>query len=43
MFSAPVGVGKTSTPTPTGNFWIREKFLVQSVAYYGAYAFGTAD
>src|SRR3954454_7151741 len=25
VFSAPVGVGKSSTPTPGGKFWIREK------------------
>jgi lipoprotein-anchoring transpeptidase ErfK/SrfK len=43
IFSAPVGVGKPSTPTPKGNFWIREKFRVQSDPFYGEYAFGTAD
>ena len=43
IFSAPVGVGKPSTPTPSGNFWIREKFHVVSDPFYGAYAFGTAD
>jgi hypothetical protein len=43
IFSAPVGVGKPSTPTPRGNFWIREKFRVQADPFYGEYAFGTAD
>jgi hypothetical protein len=43
ILSAPVGIGKPSTPTPTGNFWIREKFRVQSDPFYGPYAFGTAD
>jgi hypothetical protein len=43
IFSAPVGVGKPSTPTPKGNFWIREKFRVQADPFYGEYAFGTAD
>ena len=44
IFSAPVGIGKPSTPTPTGNFWIREKMgpLPSSNPYY-PYAFGTAD
>ena len=27
-FSARIGVGKASTPTPAGHFWIREKFHV---------------
>jgi len=40
---APVGVGKRSTPTPTGHFWIREGFRVHGVPLYGPYAFGTAD
>jgi hypothetical protein len=43
IFSAPVGVGKPSTPTPKGNFWIREKFRVPSDPFYGQYAFGTSD
>jgi lipoprotein-anchoring transpeptidase ErfK/SrfK len=44
VWSAPIGVGKPSTPTPTGHFWIREKFplLPRSSLYY-PYAFGTAD
>lgn len=40
---APVGVGKRSTPTPGGHFWIREGFRVHGVPTYGPYAFGTAD
>ncbi len=40
---APVGVGKRSTPTPGGHFWIREGFRVHGVPLYGPYAFGTAD
>jgi hypothetical protein len=43
IFSAPVGIGTPATPTPTGHFWIREKFPVASVPLYGPYAFGTAD
>jgi hypothetical protein len=43
IFSAPVGIGKPSTPTPTGHFWVREKFRVIADAFYGPYAFGTAD
>jgi hypothetical protein len=41
---APVGVGKPSTPTPPGRFWIRERFRVlDSSSPYAPYAFGTAD
>lgn len=44
LFSAPVGIGKPDTPTPTGNYWIREKFPVDPPdGFYGPYAFGTAD
>lgn len=43
IFSAAVGIGKPSTPTPRGHFWIREKFPVKSDPFYGPYAFGTAD
>jgi hypothetical protein len=42
-FSAPVGVGKPSTPTPTGRFWIRERLKISdhSNAYW-PYALGTS-
>src|SRR3954454_386062 len=40
IFSAPVGVGKSSTPTPGGKFWIREK-LKGFGPVYGPLAFGT--
>jgi hypothetical protein len=42
VFSAPVGIGKASTPTPKGNYWIRERFR-STDPFYGPYAFGTAD
>jgi hypothetical protein len=42
IFSAPVGIGKPSTPTPKGHFWITEKFRAQG-GVYGPYAFGTSD
>jgi lipoprotein-anchoring transpeptidase ErfK/SrfK len=41
IFKAPVGVGKSSTPTPGGNYWIREK-LKGFGPVYGPLAFGTA-
>ena len=45
IFSAPVGVGKASTPTPGGHFWIRERLTWQKRYgdVYGPLAFGTAD
>lgn len=43
-FVAPVGVGKPSTPTPTGHFWIRERFkLADRSNPYWPYALGTSD
>ena len=44
VFSAPVGVGKSGTPTPSGNFWIRERIRnLGGGGTYGPLAFGTAD
>jgi hypothetical protein len=43
-FTAPVGVGKPSTPTPAGRFWIRERFRLTSRSNpYWPYALGTSD
>jgi lipoprotein-anchoring transpeptidase ErfK/SrfK len=43
IFRAPVGVGKSSTPTPGGHFWIREKLVLGGGnGVYGPLAFGTA-
>jgi L,D-transpeptidase-like protein len=40
----PVGVGKPSTPTPTGHFWIDERFKLSSPSNpYWPYALGTSD
>jgi hypothetical protein len=44
VWKAPVGIGAPSTPTPPGNFWIREKFKTRgSGGIYGPAAFGTSD
>jgi lipoprotein-anchoring transpeptidase ErfK/SrfK len=40
-FSTRVGVGKSSTPTPAGHFWIRERLNGFGNAVYGPVAFGT--
>ncbi|TMK95655.1 MAG: L,D-transpeptidase [Actinobacteria bacterium] len=43
-FNYPVGVGKPSTPTPPGHFWIREIFKLSSRSNpYWPYAIGTSD
>jgi len=43
-WSAPVAVGKPSTPTPPGRFWIRERFAIDDPqSGYWPYAFGTSD
>jgi lipoprotein-anchoring transpeptidase ErfK/SrfK len=41
IFQAPIGVGKSSTPTPGGQSWIREKLHGFGNAAYGPIAFGT--
>jgi hypothetical protein len=44
VWSAPVGIGAPSTPTPAGHFWIREKFKTPGPGgLYGPVAFGTSD
>jgi lipoprotein-anchoring transpeptidase ErfK/SrfK len=42
IMQAPVGVGKPSTPTPAGHFWISEAFP-SNVIFYGPFAFATTD
>lgn len=42
IWSSPVGVGKASTPTPAGHFWIRTRLRgIRGAPAYGPYAFGT--
>lgn len=43
IWSSRVGVGKASTPTPAGRFWIRSRLHgLRGNPVYGPYAFGTA-
>jgi lipoprotein-anchoring transpeptidase ErfK/SrfK len=42
LFSAPVGVGKPSTPTPPGHFWVTEGFPSFD-PFYGPYLLATSD
>jgi len=42
IWSSRVGVGKASTPTPAGRFWIRSRLRgLRGDPVYGPYAFGT--
>jgi hypothetical protein len=43
ILQAPVGVGKPSTPTPPGHFWITESFGGFNNPAYGPWVFGTSD
>jgi len=44
IWKAPVGIGKPSTPTPAGRFWIRERFRTPGPGgLYGPVAFGSSD
>jgi len=42
IFSAPVGVGKASTVTPTGHFYVMEKLRTVNAPVYGPFAIGTS-
>ena len=42
IWRSPVGVGKPSTPTPAGRFWVREKFRSIGSPVYGPFAIGTS-
>ena len=43
IWRSPIGVGKPSTPTPPGRFWIRERITVPDPrGSYGPQAFGTS-
>lgn len=41
IFSAPVGIGANSSPTPAGEFTVRSKLTRYASAFYGPVAFGT--
>jgi L,D-transpeptidase catalytic domain len=42
VFSAPVGVGTRSTPTPPGDYYVMEKLVTVASPAYGPYALGTS-
>jgi lipoprotein-anchoring transpeptidase ErfK/SrfK len=41
IFSAPVGLGTSSAPTPRGTFTVRSKLTRYRSLFYGPLAFGT--
>jgi hypothetical protein len=42
IFHAQIGVGKDGTPTPAGEFYVREELRNVSDSFYGPVAFGTS-
>lgn len=43
IWRSRIGIGKPSTPTPAGRFWIRERINVRNPdGMYGPWAFGTS-
>lgn len=42
IFRAPVGVGKASSPTPGGEFYVRDRVSGFGDPFYGPIAFGTS-
>jgi lipoprotein-anchoring transpeptidase ErfK/SrfK len=42
VFTAPVGVGAPATPTPRGQFYIRDRLTRYASPFYGPVAFGTS-
>jgi hypothetical protein len=42
VFRTPVGIGKAATPTPTGQFYVRDRLTSYASPEYGPLAFGTS-
>ncbi len=42
VFSAPIGVGTPSSPTPRGEFYVRNRLTDYRSPFYGPIAFGTS-
>ena len=42
VFTAPVGVGQPQSPTPRGEFYVRDKLTDYASPFYGPIAFGTS-
>ena len=42
VFRAPVGIGRAATPTPAGDFYVRDRLRRFASPFYGPIAFGTS-
>lgn len=42
VFSAPVGIGQPQSPTPRGEFYVRDELTDYASPFYGPVAFGTS-
>lgn len=42
IWSAPIGVGRPSLPTPAGHFYVTDKIVAAGDPLYGPYAIGTS-
>jgi L,D-transpeptidase catalytic domain len=42
VFEAPIGVGKQTSPTPRGEFYVRSMLTAYQSPFYGPIAFGTS-
>jgi lipoprotein-anchoring transpeptidase ErfK/SrfK len=42
VFSAPVGIGQSQSPTPRGEFYVRDELTDYASPFYGPVAFGTS-
>jgi lipoprotein-anchoring transpeptidase ErfK/SrfK len=42
IFRAPVGIGTDAAPTPSGEFYVRDKLTAFANPFYGPVAFGTS-
>jgi lipoprotein-anchoring transpeptidase ErfK/SrfK len=43
LWRSPIGIGQAATPTPSGNYWVRERLSnLGGNPAYGPFAFGTA-
>lgn len=42
IFTAPVGVGRPSLPTPSGHYYVLERFSLINEPFLGPYALGTS-
>jgi hypothetical protein len=42
VFRTPIGVGKPTTPTPAGRFYVRDRLTAYASPEYGPLAFGTS-